>query len=98
MVNPDLQIRDGAPSHPNPEKAGVGGGEGSGLKINHCFFLPSGLSRRISGLFAGYTCLRSPEKSEKNNACSVGYHSLAEVKVGIYEKKCPKARREGLVC
>ena len=64
MANPDLQIREGAPGHPNPEM-GVGGGGGPGLKINHCFFLPSGLSRRISGLFAGYTCLCSPEKREK---------------------------------
>ena len=63
MAAQDLQIREGAPGHPNPE-VGAGGG-GSGLKINHCFFLPSGLSRRISGLFAGYTCLRSPEKREK---------------------------------
>ena len=63
MAAQDLQIREGAPGHPNPEME-VGGG-GSGLKINHCYFLPSGLSRRISGLFAGYTCLRSPEKSEK---------------------------------
>ena len=32
-------------------------------------------------------------KTQKNNACYAGYHSWAEVKVGIYEKKMPKGNR-----
>ena len=46
-------------------------------------------------LFAGCTCLRSPEKRKKKNACCAGYHSRAEIKGGIYEKqKTKKAHRQ----
>ena len=32
-------------------------------------------------------------KTQKNNACCAGYHSWAEVKVGVYEKKMPKGNK-----
>ena len=93
MANPDLQIREGAPGHPNPEM-GVGGGGGSRSQNKSLFFPSIGPQQTY---FRALRRLHLPSlawKKRKNNACCVGYHSWAEVEVGIYEKKNAQRQEE----
>ena len=92
MADPDLQIRGGgAPGHPNPEVEG--GGVVRSQNKSLCF--PSIGPQQT--YFLALRRLHLPSlawKTRKNNACCVGYHSWAEVKVGIYEKKNAQRQEE----